>query len=72
MNLPKDSQKSHGLNFFCMDCTRLKLSPEGLEELELVSAYSREYPEWIVNRRMTGIYPEVMEQEFQPVDFSLL
>lgn len=55
-----------------MDCTRFKLSPEGLEELELVSAYSREYPEWIVNRRMTGIYPEVMEQEFQPVDFSLL
>jgi aryl-alcohol dehydrogenase-like predicted oxidoreductase len=39
-------------------CTTLKLSTEELAELETASALVSEYPAWMVNRQMTGRYPE--------------
>jgi aryl-alcohol dehydrogenase-like predicted oxidoreductase len=41
-----------------IDCTRMKLSAEDLAELEAISAYSQEYPGWMVNMQMNGRYPE--------------
>jgi aryl-alcohol dehydrogenase-like predicted oxidoreductase len=41
-----------------IECTTLKLSNEELGELESLSALSAEYPAWMVNRQMTGRYPE--------------
>jgi aryl-alcohol dehydrogenase-like predicted oxidoreductase len=41
-----------------IECTALKLSNEELAELEAISALTAEYPAWMVNRQMTGRYPE--------------
>ena len=41
-----------------IECTNLKLSSEDLAELETISALAPEYPAWMVNRQMTGRYPE--------------
>lgn len=39
-------------------CTELQLSSDELEELESVSTLTPEYPGWMVNRQMTGRFPE--------------
>jgi aryl-alcohol dehydrogenase-like predicted oxidoreductase len=41
-----------------IECTGLKLNEEELAELESISALSPEYPAWMVNRQMTGRFPE--------------
>ena len=41
-----------------IECTVLKLSVEELGELEVISSLPAEYPAWMVNRQMTGRYPE--------------
>lgn len=39
-------------------CASLVLSSDELEELERISALKPEYPAWMVNRQMSGRYPE--------------
>jgi aryl-alcohol dehydrogenase-like predicted oxidoreductase len=41
-----------------IESTSLKLSGQELGELEAISALTPEYPAWMVNRQMTGRYPE--------------
>ncbi len=41
-----------------IECTKLELGDEELRELETVSALQPEYPAWMVNRQMTGRFPE--------------
>lgn len=41
-----------------IECTGLQLSNEELGDLEAISALSQEYPAWMVNRQLTGRYPE--------------
>jgi aryl-alcohol dehydrogenase-like predicted oxidoreductase len=41
-----------------IECTNLKLSAAELSELETISAMSPEYPGWMVERQLTGRYPE--------------
>ena len=41
-----------------IECTKLELGDEELKELETVSALQPEYPAWMVNRQMTGRFPE--------------
>jgi len=41
-----------------IECTLLKLNVEELGELEAISALAPEYPAWMVERQMTGRYPE--------------
>jgi aryl-alcohol dehydrogenase-like predicted oxidoreductase len=41
-----------------IECTGLKLTDKELGKLEEVSALVQEYPAWMVNRQMTGRYPE--------------
>jgi aryl-alcohol dehydrogenase-like predicted oxidoreductase len=41
-----------------IESVNLKLSNEELSELETISAMALEYPAWMVNRQMTGRYPE--------------
>ena len=41
-----------------IECTTLKLSAAELSELEKISALSPEYPGWMVERQLTGRYPE--------------
>lgn len=41
-----------------IECTGLKLTDEELRELESISALSPEYPAWMVNRQLTGRFPE--------------
>jgi aryl-alcohol dehydrogenase-like predicted oxidoreductase len=41
-----------------IESTTLQLSKEELDELEKISALSPEYPAWMVNRQLTGRYPE--------------
>lgn len=41
-----------------IESTKLKLSDEELGELEAVSALTQEYPAWMVDRQLTGRYPE--------------
>jgi aryl-alcohol dehydrogenase-like predicted oxidoreductase len=41
-----------------IECTSLKLTDGELGELEAISALPQEYPAWMVNRQMTGRYPE--------------
>ena len=41
-----------------IESTSLKLSDQELGELEAISALTPEYPAWMVNRQMTGRYPE--------------
>lgn len=40
-------------------CTQLLLTPDEMKELDSVSDLSPEYPGWMVNRQMTGRFPEV-------------
>ena len=42
-----------------IECTTFQLSGEELSELETISALTPEYPAWMVNRQMTGRFPEV-------------
>ena len=42
-----------------IECTTLQLNNEELEELETISALAPEYPAWMVNRQLTGRFPEV-------------
>ena len=39
--------------------TQLKLNKEELQELEVISALVPEYPGWMVERQLTGRYPEL-------------
>jgi aryl-alcohol dehydrogenase-like predicted oxidoreductase len=39
-------------------CSSLVLNSDELEELERISALKPEYPAWMVNRQMSGRYPE--------------
>jgi aryl-alcohol dehydrogenase-like predicted oxidoreductase len=39
-------------------CTQLQLSEDELKELDSISALTTEYPAWMVNRQMTGRFPE--------------
>jgi aryl-alcohol dehydrogenase-like predicted oxidoreductase len=41
-----------------IESVKLQLSTEELAELETISALSPEYPAWMVNRQLTGRYPE--------------
>ncbi len=41
-----------------LDSTELNLSNEEMGELESASALAPEYPAWMVNRQLTGRYPE--------------
>lgn len=41
-----------------IECTTLQLTNEELGELEAMSALTPEYPAWMVNRQMTGRFPE--------------
>ena len=41
-----------------IECTGLKLTDKELGKLEEASALVQEYPAWMVNRQMTGRYPE--------------
>jgi aryl-alcohol dehydrogenase-like predicted oxidoreductase len=41
-----------------IECTTLKMSAAELSELEKISALSPEYPGWMVERQLTGRYPE--------------
>jgi aryl-alcohol dehydrogenase-like predicted oxidoreductase len=40
-------------------CTQLQLSPEEIKELDTISALAPEYPGWMVERQLTGRFPEV-------------
>ena len=40
-------------------CTELKLSEEDLKKLEEVSALTPEYPGWMINRQLSGRFPEM-------------
>ena len=42
-----------------IESTKLKLSREELQELEMISALVPEYPGWMVERQLTGRYPEL-------------
>ncbi len=39
-------------------CTRLQLTQEELKELDTISALAQEYPGWMVDRQLTGRFPE--------------
>jgi aryl-alcohol dehydrogenase-like predicted oxidoreductase len=39
-------------------CTNLQLTQEEIKELETISALTPEYPGWMVDRQMTGRFPE--------------
>jgi aryl-alcohol dehydrogenase-like predicted oxidoreductase len=41
-----------------IECTRLQLTNEDLAELETISCLVPEYPAWMVNRQLTGRFPE--------------
>lgn len=41
-----------------IECTKLKLNDEELNELENISALVPEYPGWMMQRQLTGRYPE--------------
>jgi len=41
-----------------ISCTQLQLTQEELKELDTVSALTLEYPGWMVERQMTGRFPE--------------
>jgi aryl-alcohol dehydrogenase-like predicted oxidoreductase len=40
-------------------CTTLQLSPEELKELDALSALTPEYPGWMIDRQLTGRFPEI-------------
>jgi aryl-alcohol dehydrogenase-like predicted oxidoreductase len=39
-------------------CTSLQLTEDDLKELENISGLTTEYPQWMMNRQMTGRFPE--------------
>jgi aryl-alcohol dehydrogenase-like predicted oxidoreductase len=39
-------------------CTQLQLTREEITELDTISALTPEYPGWMVDRQMTGRFPE--------------
>lgn len=39
-------------------CTQLQLTPDELKELDAISALTPEYPGWMVERQLTGRFPE--------------
>jgi len=39
-------------------CTQLQLTQDELKELDVISALTPEYPGWMVNRQLTGRFPE--------------
>jgi aryl-alcohol dehydrogenase-like predicted oxidoreductase len=39
-------------------CTQLQLTSDEIKELETVSALTPEYPGWMVDRQLTGRFPE--------------
>jgi len=41
-----------------ISCTQLQLTPDELKELDAISALSPEYPGWMVDRQLTGRFPE--------------
>jgi aryl-alcohol dehydrogenase-like predicted oxidoreductase len=41
-----------------IESTKLQLSAEELGELEIISAFTPEYPAWMVNRQLSDRYPE--------------
>lgn len=41
-----------------IECINLQLTPDEIRELDSISALSPEYPGWMVERQMTGRYPE--------------
>ncbi len=40
-------------------CTQLQLTPDEMKELDAISALTPEYPGWMVERQMTGRFPEI-------------
>jgi hypothetical protein len=40
-------------------CTQLQLTQDEINELESISALIPEYPGWMVDRQLTGRFPEV-------------
>ena len=40
-------------------CTQLQMTEEEVKELDTISALTPEYPGWMVDRQMTGRFPEV-------------
>jgi aryl-alcohol dehydrogenase-like predicted oxidoreductase len=40
-------------------CTDLHLTKEEIDELDTISALTPEYPGWMVNRQLTGRFPEI-------------
>jgi aryl-alcohol dehydrogenase-like predicted oxidoreductase len=38
--------------------TTLKLTPEETKELDAISALNQEYPGWMIDRQLTGRFPE--------------
>jgi aryl-alcohol dehydrogenase-like predicted oxidoreductase len=43
-------------------CTDLKLTESDLNELEAISALKPEYPQWMVDRQMSGRFPEKKQE----------
>jgi aryl-alcohol dehydrogenase-like predicted oxidoreductase len=41
-----------------ISCTQLQLTPDELKELDAISALAPEYPGWMVDRQLTGRFPE--------------
>lgn len=41
-----------------IECTRLKLTDDEIDELERISALQPEYPQWMVTRQLSGRIPE--------------
>jgi aryl-alcohol dehydrogenase-like predicted oxidoreductase len=39
-------------------CTQLQLTPDEMKELDAISALTPEYPGWMVDRQLTGRFPE--------------
>jgi aryl-alcohol dehydrogenase-like predicted oxidoreductase len=40
-------------------CTRLQLTPDEIKELDTISALTPEYPGWMVDRQLSGRFPEI-------------
>jgi len=40
-------------------CTQLQLTPDEVKELDAISALTPEYPGWMVDRQLTGRFPEI-------------
>lgn len=39
-------------------CTQLQLTQDEIKELDAISALTPEYPGWMVDRQLTGRFPE--------------